>query len=118
MSKKNVIIVEERKPDLHGDSVFEVELEPGVEASPIRWSGQSEPRLWSLTLTHVSGLQVVVRERVRGTIELESEFIDRRGGVLTVKPLVGFFPIGFVSHGRARARMRNRSSRMISRTTT
>lgn len=85
--KKNIIVVEEAKPNRHGDSVFEVELEPGIDASPVRWIGRTDPKRWSITLTHVTGLQVVVRERKRGTIELESEFIDKQGDHLIVKPL-------------------------------
>jgi hypothetical protein len=85
--KKNVLIVEEAKPDRHGKTKFEVNLEPGIEASKVRWIGKDDPKLWSITLTHVSGLEVLIRERDRGTIELESDFIDSMKGELRVREL-------------------------------
>lgn len=72
---QRTITVEEPKPDANGHTKFELELEPGVEVSGPRWSGDAEGEgRWSITVKFVHDC-VVLRERERGTIEMEADFL-------------------------------------------
>lgn len=73
---QRTITVVEATPDANGHTTFAIELEPGIEVSEPRWTGGAEGEgRWSITVRFVHD-SVVVRERDRGTIEMEAAFLE------------------------------------------